>query len=100
MIISRRQALIGSLTSLIAAPAIVRASSLMPVKVVAKPIPSQKWVTFYTSWSSIPYHALAGENLYVGDIVVAGQDGRAYRAPSWSILRRGQIAGVVSEIRD
>lgn len=42
-ILTRRTALIGSLSTLFAAPAIVRASSLMPVSVRAVPESKLEW---------------------------------------------------------
>jgi hypothetical protein len=96
MIINRRQALIGSLTSLIAAPAIVRASSLMPVRVVAKPSP-QLWVTYYEWPSSTPWRVLAGECIYVGDVFVVHQDGKAYRAPSLAVAA-GEPIGIAAKV--
>ena len=97
MLINRRQALIGSLTAFLAAPAIVRAGSLMPVSARLIVKPTRLWADVHPSWSRTPIQMIAGEQLWIGDIVRVGADGLAYRAP-WTALSGVQNAGVVGRL--
>lgn len=85
---SRRSLLLG-LTTFVAAPAIVRASSLMPVKAlpVEAPfgmakmgLPEVQGVTF-----------IAGESISVGDVLYLRNDGAVMR---WSLVQPKGIFGI------
>lgn len=105
MILSRRGLLTG-MTALLAAPAIVRASSLMPVVAVRSPLivgdgkalmsavhPGTVYIRhgafgmailkeegLPTSLDPLVYEYPTVERLFVGDILVLGSDGSAHRA--------------------
>ena len=89
MIITRR-GLITGLATFLAAPAIVRAGSLMPVKAWADTqdhgavIVSYPLSTDPDGWLMLP----AGERIYTGDLVTI-QGGKVYRA-----LQRKPLNGV------
>ena len=72
-----RRGLITGLATLLAAPAIVRAGSLMPVKAWADPLA----VIGYTDWGlgHMAVNLPCGERVYAGDLVRVGSDGKVYR---------------------
>lgn len=84
MMLSRR-GLIAGLGALLAAPAIVRASSLMPVKAFASPyMPYMGLAQLKQEGAPVPFDYTAGEQIYAGDMVRIGDDGRVYRVFSGS----------------
>ena len=72
-----RRGLITGLATFLAAPAIVRASSLMPVKALPDPMA----VIGVTDWGMghMAINWRCGEPLNVGDLVRLGKDGKVYR---------------------
>ena len=80
MITPSRRGLIGGVAAFLCAPAIVRASSLMPVKVVR----STRLYFTKIQWDGgvIGYHAIRTNNIYVGDLVGSYLDGTIDRIMS------------------
>lgn len=81
MNLSRRGLLTG-LTAFLAAPAIVRAGSLMPVKAWNEPMA----IVGYTDWGlgHMTGKFVCGEQTYAGDLVRFGSDGKIYRIDNYT----------------
>ncbi len=85
-----RRSLIGSFATLLVAPAIVRASSLMAVKAFADAPIDYGHIAFYPQFSTDTKAwmiAPAGEKIWAGDLVEMHPDGRVYalRPYGWCV---------------
>ncbi len=90
-ILTRRTALIGSLSTLFAAPAIVRASSLMPVSVRAVPTSDSALkvfdiTTFKVDGLAVPYSTFTLKNIGLSGTVRCGE----------TLISRGQTVRITT----
>lgn len=82
-----RRSLITGIGALLCAPAIVRASSIMPVKAwsdqwVRANSPMVRVVGTISSGGNVVFHYPTRERFSIGDLVYIGEDGYAYRHDS------------------